>query len=141
MLLKGLSLIALSRGSSLVAVCGLLIVAATRCGAQAPADGLNSRGSQALLLHGMWDLPGPGIEHVSYCPLAGRLVITGPPGTPHKYITYVQSSFHRTPLVCVDAKLLTCGCLLRHSIVNIKTMGLWWLGVTYSTPVQWDLVT
>lgn len=103
-------------------------------------------GTQALrhpgfVAHSMWDPPGPGIKHRSCCPLAGRFVITGPPAKPHKYITYVQSSFHRKPVICVDTKLLTCGCLLRQSIVNIKTMGLWWLVVTYSTPVQWDLVT
>ena len=43
---------------------------------------LSNCGSRAQLLHGMWDLPGPGLEPV--CPaLAGRFSITAPPGKPH----------------------------------------------------------
>ena len=42
---------------------------------------LSNRGSQAQLLHGMWDLPRPGLEPV--CPaLAGRFSTTAPPGKP-----------------------------------------------------------
>ena len=43
------------------------------------AHGLSSCGTQAQLLCGMWDLPGPGLEHVSPA-LAGRLLTTVPPG-------------------------------------------------------------
>ena len=44
---------------------------------------LSNRGSQAQPLHGMWDLPRPGLEPV--CPaLAGRLSTTAPPGKPPK---------------------------------------------------------
>ena len=32
-----------------------------------------------LLLHGIWDLPGPGIEPMSSA-LAGEFLTTGPPG-------------------------------------------------------------
>jgi len=35
------------------------------CGSWAPERRLNSCGTRALLLHGMWDLPGPGIEPMS----------------------------------------------------------------------------
>ena len=44
-------------------------------------------------------------------------------------------------IVCVDTKLLTCGCILSQSTVNIKIMGLGLLVVTHSIPAQWDLVT
>ena len=43
------------------------------------ARGLSSCGTQAQLLCGMWDLPGPGIEPVSLA-LAGRFLTTAPPG-------------------------------------------------------------
>ena len=43
---------------------------------------LSSCGSRAQLLHGMWDLPRPGLEPVSPA-LAGRFSTTAPPGKPH----------------------------------------------------------
>ena len=42
---------------------------------------LSSCGSQTQLLHGMWDLPRPGLKPVSPA-LAGRLSTTAPPGKP-----------------------------------------------------------
>ena len=62
------------------------------CGAQASfcsafslvaEHGLQSAGSvaKAYSPHGMWDLPGPGIEPVSLA-LAGGFLTTGPPGKP-----------------------------------------------------------
>ena len=39
---------------------------------------LSTYGAQAQLLHGMWDLPGPGLEPVSPA-LAGGFLITAPP--------------------------------------------------------------
>ena len=42
---------------------------------------LSSCGAQVLLLRGMWDLPGPGIEPVSPA-LAGGFLTTVPPGKP-----------------------------------------------------------
>ena len=43
---------------------------------------LSSCGSRAQLLHGMWDLPRPGLEPVSPA-LAGRFSTTVPPGKPN----------------------------------------------------------
>ena len=40
---------------------------------------LSSHSTRALLLHGMWNLPRPGIEPVSPA-LAGGFLTTGPPG-------------------------------------------------------------
>ena len=45
------------------------------------ARGLSSCGTRASLLHGTWDLPGPGIEPVSPA-LAGGFLTTAPPGKP-----------------------------------------------------------
>ena len=44
--------------------CGAWVLSA-RASAVA-ARGLSSCGAQAQLLHGLWDLPGPGIKHISY---------------------------------------------------------------------------
>ena len=75
--MRRLSLVVASGGYS-VALRGLLIAVASRCGAWAlgtrasvvVAHGLSSCGSQAQLLRGMWDFPGPGLKPV--CPaLAG----------------------------------------------------------------------
>ena len=46
------------------------------------ALGLSSCGAQALLLRGMWDLPGPGLEPMSPA-LAGGFLTTVPPGKSH----------------------------------------------------------
>ena len=43
----------------------------------------SSCGAQALLLRGMWDLPGPGLEPMSPA-LAGGFLTTAPPGKPRK---------------------------------------------------------
>ena len=46
---------------------------------------LSNCGSQAQLLRGMWDLPGPGLEPVPPA-LAGGFLTTAPPGKPRKAI-------------------------------------------------------
>ena len=65
---------ALGTRASVVVVCGL-----SSYGLRALECRLRSCGTRALLLHGMWDLPGPGIEPVSPT-LAGGFFITAPPG-------------------------------------------------------------
>ena len=47
-----------------------------------------SLGTQAQLLHSMWDLPGPRIEPVSHA-LAGRFFTTEPPGKPTFYLILI----------------------------------------------------
>ena len=49
------------------------------CGSGALGCRLSSCGTQALLLHSMWDLPRPGIEPLSPA-LAGGFLTTAPPG-------------------------------------------------------------
>ena len=76
----GLSLVAASGGhSSLWCTClslqWLLLLQSTG----SRHAGFSSCGAWAQLLHGMWDLPRPGIEPVSPA-LAGRFSTTAPPG-------------------------------------------------------------
>ena len=67
---------------------------------------LSSCGSQAQLLHGMWDLPGPGLEPVSPA-LAGRLSTTAPPGKPSlSYFEYhPYADGHQVNIICPDHTL------------------------------------
>ena len=51
------------------------------CGSQALERRLSSCGAQALLLHGVWDFPGPELKPVSPA-LAGGFLTTVPPGKP-----------------------------------------------------------
>ena len=89
---RGLSLVVASGGYSSLQCMGfslrwLLLLCSTgsrcvgisSCGSWALEHKLSSRGAQALLLHGMWDLPGPGLEPVSPA-LAGGFLTTVPPG-------------------------------------------------------------
>ena len=46
---------------------------------------LSSCGSQAQLLHGMWDLPRPGLEPV-FSALARGVSTTAPPGKPSRWV-------------------------------------------------------
>ena len=46
---------------------------------------LSNCGSRAQLLHGIWDLPRPGVEPVSPA-LAGRFSTTVPPGKPSFFL-------------------------------------------------------
>ena len=74
------------------AVCGLSSCGAwalghmgfSSCGSRALECRLSSCGTWALLLHGMWDLPRPGIKPVSPA-LAGRFLTTAPPGKSQWY--------------------------------------------------------
>ena len=90
----GISLVAASGGYSLLQCTGisllwLLLLRSTgsrgvgfsSCGSRALERRLSSCGSQAQLLRGMWDLPGPGLEPVSPA-VAGGFLTTEPPGKP-----------------------------------------------------------
>ena len=59
----------------------LIIVASLVAEHRLQTRRLSNCGSRAQLLHGMWDLPRPGLEPVSPA-LAGRLSTTAPPGKP-----------------------------------------------------------
>ena len=89
---RGLPLVAESGGYSSLRYTGfslrwLLLLRSTGsrrmglsgCGLRALEHRLSSCGARALLLRGMWDLPGPGMEPVSPA-LAGGFLTTAPPG-------------------------------------------------------------
>ena len=70
-------------GPLFIAVRGPLTIAASLVAEHRLQSRRLSRcGSRAQLLHGMWDLPRPGLEPVSPA-LAGRLSTTAPPGKPN----------------------------------------------------------
>ena len=70
------------RGPLFIAVRGpLTILASLVAEHRLQTRRLSNCGSRAQLLHGMWDLPRPGLEPVSPA-LAGRLSSTAPPGQP-----------------------------------------------------------
>ena len=78
----GFSLVAASRGSSLVAKLGLLTVVDSLVELRLSSSSSSSCGSWAYLLHGMWDLPGPGIEPMSPA-LAGGFFTSESLGKPY----------------------------------------------------------
>ena len=65
---------ALGTRASVVVARGL-----SSCGSRALEHRLSSCGALALLLRGMWDPPGPGLEPMSPV-LAGGFLTTAPPG-------------------------------------------------------------
>ena len=62
----------------------VMVYGLSSCGSWALEHKLSSCGAQAQLLHGMWDLPRPGLEPVSPA-LAGEFLTTVPPGKPSPY--------------------------------------------------------
>ena len=68
------------RGPLFIAVRGPLTIAASLVAERR----LSNCGSRAQLLHGMWDLPRPGLEPVSPA-LAGKFSTTAPPGKPRTH--------------------------------------------------------
>ena len=94
----GLSLVGASGGYSSLRCVGfslrwLLLLRSTgsrhagvrSCGSPALERRLSSCGAWALLLRGVWELPGPGLEPLSPA-LAGGFLTTAPPGKPGKDI-------------------------------------------------------
>ena len=103
---RGLSLVAGSKGYSSLQCAGfslrwLLLLWRTgsrragfsSCGSQALESRLSSCGARVLLLRGVWDLPGLGLEPVSPT-LAGRFLTTAPPGKPPCDSSDGSSSVH-----------------------------------------------
>ena len=73
------------RGPLFIAMRGPLTIAASLVAEhRLQTRRLSSCGSRAYLLHGMWDLPRPGLEPVSLAS-AGRFSTTAPPGKPKSY--------------------------------------------------------
>ena len=84
----GLSLVAASGGYSLLRSmgsrrAGSVVVARglSSCGSRVLECRLSSCGTWAQVLHGMWDLPGPGLKPV-FPAVTGGFLTTVPPGKP-----------------------------------------------------------
>ena len=75
------------QGLLFVAVRGLLTVVASLVAEYR----LSSCGARAQLLHGMWDLPGPGLEPMSPA-LAGGFLTTAPPGKPSTQVLLIEDN-------------------------------------------------
>ena len=88
------------RGPLFIAVRGPLTIAASPvAGHRLQMRRLSRCSSQAQLLRGMWDPPGPGLEPV-FPALAGRLSTTAPPGKPQTLIfkkKFITFHFHAYP--------------------------------------------
>ena len=82
--MRGLSLVAASRGHSSLRCAGLSLSWPLFAEHRLQTRRLSNCGSRAQLLHGMWDLPRPGLEPVSPA-LAGGFSTTAPPGKPSKF--------------------------------------------------------
>ena len=84
------------RGPLFIAVRGPFTIAAPPvAGHRLQMHRLSSCGSRAQLLHGMWDLPRPGLEPVSPA-LAGRFSTTAPPGKP--LIGFLNAGLNFVPI-------------------------------------------
>ena len=78
------------RGPLFITVCGpLTIVASLVAEHRLQTRRLSNCGSRAHLLHGMWDLPRPGLEPMSPA-LAGRFSTTAPPGKPNFLLIFLR---------------------------------------------------
>ena len=80
------------------------------CGSWALERRLGSCGARAYLLHGMWDLPGSGLEPLSPA-LAGGFLTTAPPG---KSCKCVQNFYTNLDLFCTFYLVLVPLSLLYH---------------------------
>ena len=78
------------------------------CGSRALERRLSSCGSRAQLLHGMWDLPGPGLEPVSPA-LAGGFSTTAAPGRPLRVSFLLLECFKRKPFIGRNAEFFVAG--------------------------------
>ena len=65
------------------------------CGSQALEHRLSSCGTRAELFHGMWDLPGSGIDPMSLA-LTGEFFNAEPPGKPSLLLVLLDD-FVRSP--------------------------------------------
>ena len=106
----GLSLVVASRGYSSLRCAGFSLqwlLLLRSMGSR--HTGFSSCGAWALLLRGMWDPPGPGLEPVSPA-LAGGFLITVPPGKSQRFCFLNAKVFNldNVLLVIIKGNLFIC---------------------------------
>ena len=77
------------------------------------------------MLHGMWDLPGPGLEPMSPA-LAGGFLTTAPPGKSEKTVLALKEERQQTSRLIHSRMLLTH--LQRGKFGKVLTETAWRLG-------------
>ena len=103
------------RGPLFIAVRGPLTITASLVAEhRLQTRRLSSCGSQAQLLHGMWDLPRPGLEPV-FPALAGGFSTTAPPGKP-KRTGFDIVSFYQVCFCGYQCSLLVAALLIFISL-------------------------
>ena len=118
------------RGPLFIAVRGSLTIAASLVAEhRLQTRRLSSCGSRAQLLHGLWDLPRPGLEPVSPA-LAGRFSTTAPPGKPWKSV-FLKISIgglneHRWLKAIVLSRMFVLWC--NWHIWAMREWGIWTTG-------------
>ena len=102
------------RGPLFIVVRGPLIIAASLVAEhRLQTCRLSSCGSRAQLLHGMCDLPRPGLEPVTPA-LAGRFSTTAPPGKPHSFSRLNNIALYGSTTFCLSIhQLMDRAWLLR----------------------------
>ena len=122
---------------SLVAVCRLLIVTVSfaaehklqagglsSCSSWALEHRLDTCGTRAWLLRGVWDLPGSRIKLASPA-LKGRFFTTEPPGKPHQLILF--SAYYIPETILNALQMLTYWLVIIKPIskMDIETQIVW----------------
>ena len=109
--------------------------------------GTSSWGAQALLVHGVWNLPGPGIESVSPA-LAGGFLSSSPPGK-SLYLDRVKISTNWECFIAAAAKSLqSCPTLCDPidgsppgspipGILQARTLE--WVAIAFSSAGKWKV--
>ena len=106
------------RGPLFIAVRGPLTIAAFLVAEhRLQTCRLSNCGSQAQLLHGMWDLPRSGLKPVSPA-LAGRFLTTVPPGKP-----FIPFYCH----IIFPVWIYTTFCLSIYQLMNFWIVSTFWL--------------
>ena len=87
------------------------------CGSLALELWLSSCGTRAELLHGMWDIPGPGLEPMSPA-LAGGFSTTVPPGKPGTR-SFLGGSLPGLCFALADSLVLTSWLICLRALPNV----------------------
>ena len=109
------------------------------CGSWAPGRAFSSCGTQALLLHGVWDIPGPGMEPGSPA-LAGKFLTTEPPHReapefePWLAEPIVLSTNLSLPLRSRTVFIFTSSL---GKIILLAIENLHWIGFNRNEPTLW----